>query len=89
MDACFVYCEVYVDGTAANPTRECCDNLLILNGRVKYIDNGVPRYCYCIEDFSNSHVHPPYFQSQIQNTTRICGLPCSFPISQHMDCSKL
>ncbi|MCE3216264.1 hypothetical protein HAX54_005779 [Datura stramonium] len=89
VDACFSYCEVYVDGTAANPTRECCDNLLILNGRVKYIDNGVRRYCYCIEGFSNSHYHPPYLQSRIQNMTKICGIHRSFPISEHMDCSKL
>ncbi|XP_049413874.1 protein ARABIDOPSIS THALIANA ANTHER 7-like [Solanum stenotomum] len=89
VDACFAYCEVYVDGIAANPTRECCDNLLILNGRVKYIDNGVRKYCYCIEDFSNSHYHRPYLQSRIQNMSRICGIHRSFPISEHMDCSKL
>lgn len=88
VDACFSYCEVYVDGISANPTRECCDNLLILNGRVKYIDNGVRRYCYCIEGFSNSHYHHPYLQSRIQNMSRICDIHRSFPISEHMDCSK-
>ncbi|XP_060188711.1 protein ARABIDOPSIS THALIANA ANTHER 7-like [Lycium barbarum] len=89
VDACFEYCEVYVEGITPNPTRECCDNLLILNGRVKYIDNGVRRYCYCIEDFSHSHYHPPYLQSRILNMARICGIHRSFPISEHMDCSKL
>ncbi|KAM3395622.1 hypothetical protein P3S68_004628 [Capsicum galapagoense] len=88
VDACFAYCEAYIEGIGANPTHECCDNLLILNGRVKYIDNGVRRYCYCIEGFSNSHYHPHYLQSRIQSMTSICGIHRSFPISEHMDCSN-
>lgn len=85
---CFEYCEDFIDGIARYATRECCDNLLILNGRVKYVDNGVSRYCYCIEDFSNSHYHPPYLQNRIGDLTTICGIHRSFPISEHMDCSK-
>lgn len=85
---CFEYCEDFIDGMARYVTRECCDNLLILNGRVKYVDNGVSRYCYCIEDFSNSHYHPPYLQNRIGDLTTICGIHRSFPISEHMDCSK-
>ncbi|CAN4103302.1 unnamed protein product [Withania somnifera] len=86
--SCFAYCEVYVDGVAKDPTRECCDMLFALNRQVKYVEHGVLRYCYCIQNFSNSHHHPPYLQSRIHKMTRICGVNLSFPISQHMDCSK-
>ncbi|MCD7466860.1 hypothetical protein HAX54_003903 [Datura stramonium] len=84
----FAYCEVYVDGIASNPTRECCDNLLALNVRVKYEHSGVRRYCCCIESFCSSHLHPPYLQSRILNMTEICGIHLSFPISERMDCSE-
>ncbi|XP_059284243.1 non-specific lipid-transfer protein 13-like [Lycium ferocissimum] len=89
VNACFEYCENFVDGITGLPTRECCDNLMILNGKVKYEDDGVRRYCSCIVDFSNSHYHPPYLQSRIEQLYLICDIHLSFPISEHMDCSKL
>ncbi|KAF3629349.1 putative 26S proteasome non-ATPase regulatory subunit 2 1A-like [Capsicum annuum] len=85
---CFAYCEDYVDGIAPNPASDCCGALLSLNGRVKYVKHGVRRYCQCIENFSNSHYHPPYLQSRIKDLYRICNFHLSFPISERMDCSK-
>lgn len=86
--SCFAYCEVYVDGTAKNPTRECCYMLNALNREIKHVGDGARRFCYCIEEFSNSHHHQPYLQYRIVNMTRICGVRLSFPISERMDCSK-
>ncbi|KAM3301857.1 non-specific lipid-transfer protein 13 [Capsicum chacoense] len=86
---CFAYCEDYVDGTVEKLTRECCNMLVALNKSVKYHADGPRRYCYCIEEFSNSHYHPHYRQSRIVNMTRICGVHLSFPISERMDCSKV
>ncbi|KAF3641411.1 putative early nodulin-like protein 2-like [Capsicum annuum] len=60
VNACFEYCENFVDGITGSPSQECCDNLMILNGNVNDEDDGVRRYCSCIEDFSNNHDHPPY-----------------------------
>ncbi|MCD7466859.1 hypothetical protein HAX54_003902 [Datura stramonium] len=52
VDAGFEYCEIYVDGTAANPTRDCCDSLLALNIRVKYEDYGAKVRDWCLRENS-------------------------------------
>ncbi|KAM3395619.1 non-specific lipid-transfer protein 13 [Capsicum galapagoense] len=89
VNACFEYCENFVDGITGSPSQECCDNLMILNGNVNDEDDGVRRYCSCIEDFSNNHDHPPYLRSRIKLLNQICSIHLKFPISEHMDCSKL
>ncbi|XP_060190341.1 non-specific lipid-transfer protein 13-like [Lycium barbarum] len=89
VNAYFEDCENFVDGKNSLPTRKCCNNLKILNGGVKYIKNGVRRFCSCIVDFSNSHDHPPYLQYRIEQLYIACRVHLSFPISEHMDCYKL
>ncbi|KAL3364065.1 hypothetical protein AABB24_013020 [Solanum stoloniferum] len=89
VDACFASCEDFVDGITEYATWECCSNLMILNNNVKYDEDGVRRYCSCIEDFSNNHYHSPYLQSRIERLYSICNIHLSFPISERMNCSEL
>ncbi|CAN4117548.1 unnamed protein product [Withania somnifera] len=87
----FAYCQEFVNGNEDNPTPVCCDNLHIMNDKVRQEERGARRYCYCIEVFCNtiSQPHPPYLASRIEDLDTKCHIHRSFPISEHMKCSNV
>lgn len=86
----FAYCQEFVDGNEDDPTPVCCNNLHIMNEKVGQEERGTRRYCYCIEVFCDtfSQPHPPYLASRIEDLDKKCHIHRSFPISEHMDCTK-
>ncbi|KAK4364069.1 hypothetical protein RND71_015427 [Anisodus tanguticus] len=86
----FAYCQEFVDGDEDNPTPVCCENLHIMNDKVRQEERGARRYCFCIEVFCDtiSKPHPPYLYSRIEDLNTKCNIHRSFPISEHMDCTN-
>lgn len=86
----FAYCQEFVNGNEDEPTPKCCDNLHIINEKVRQEERGARRYCYCIEVFcaTASQPHPPYVASRIAQLDIKCHIHRSFPISERMKYSK-
>ncbi|RAL45309.1 unnamed protein product [Cuscuta campestris] len=77
----FPACVGFLSGEAEWPPARCCSNLEELNAVARA--EGPRRICACIEDLSASFV-----DSRIREIYKRCDIHLSFPISQHMDCSR-
>ncbi|KAL3530149.1 hypothetical protein ACH5RR_009471 [Cinchona calisaya] len=84
----FDACEGFIVGVDNNPPSECCSGLLNLNHIAQNECKGARRICQCIECIAASRVHPPYSPSRIEDLFCRCNMHNSFPISEHMDCSR-
>lgn len=85
----FKQCAGFIEGRSANPTLTCCHNVANLNSIVKREKGGLMRICKCVEYFATYKTHHhPFIPSRIQDLPLKCNTHLSFPISEHMDCSR-
>lgn len=84
----FTLCETFVDGIDLTPSSQCCDSLNNLNFIAREESGGAQRICQCIENMANNGEHPRYIESRITDLYSYCQVNLSFPISEHMNCSR-
>lgn len=86
----FSMCSGFVEGALHldSPLYECCHRIAYLNAIANRERGGPARICRCIENYAMYEARLPFDAYRIQELPRRCNTHLSFPISQHMDCSR-
>ncbi|GFP86415.1 non-specific lipid-transfer protein 13 [Phtheirospermum japonicum] len=84
----FCQCLGFIEGLSSHPTNLCCQKIASLNAIVKRQHGGARMVCKCIEEYASVYAHRPFDASHIQQLPIKCRTKLSFPISQHMNCSR-